>query len=192
MAGVNVRLPLLAWEARRRVAAWRRRAGDVVLAGIVLCVLAGVCALDAWRQAQRLPELAAMQSQLQQRGRVQEPVDDRQRLRDFHDYLVPQSTIPGTVNGILARAASLGLVLKTGQYRAEPVPVGGFLRYHVMLPVEGSGAAVQDFLLAVLREQRTLALESVTIQRERLESQRIRANLRFVLLTRLDAVEARP
>ena len=85
----------------------------------------------------------------------------------------------------IALAAANGLVLKRGTYRPQPEPQGGYLRYRMTLPVTGQATAIQQFIKAALKAQRSLSLESVQFKRERGESSVVEAHIQWSLLTRL-------
>jgi hypothetical protein len=111
--------------------------------------------------------------------------DRAQRLRAFYDALPPATRIPRTVSELILLANDKHVALRSAEYRAQAEDAGRYLRYRISLPVVGDAQAIQGFLLAALSEYRTLALESVTFKRDRVEAREIEARIQFALITEI-------
>jgi hypothetical protein len=117
--------------------------------------------------------------------------DGRARLQAFDHYLLPHDDIPTLLQDLLHLAEEDKVSIQHGEYRPQIDTAGGFLRYHMILPVKGDAPAIHHFMQAALRTQRTLALESVQFKRERIESPVIEARIHWVVLVRLPVQEAK-
>jgi len=113
------------------------------------------------------------------------PDDDRQRLRAFEELLLPHEDIPIAVENLLRAAKEAGLAIRRAEYRAQPDIRGRFLRYRISLPVQGTAENVNQYLYAALLNQENLALESVQLKRENLNSPDLEARIQWSVLTRL-------
>lgn len=182
------------WEARRAAGPWLRHFGWGGAGGAVLLLLAlvtGVSSIAAALREQALAGQIASLPAAEVQARSTGSFDHETRLNAFYAYLLPARDIPGAVERLLALAADKGLVLKTGEYRLEAERGAAFAGYRITLPVVGPARAIQDFLLAAMRQHKTLALESVNFKRRRIESAALEARVHFVLLTAV-ASEPKP
>lgn len=177
------------WEFRRAWHACLRRfgaAGVVLVAGAVVALCAA-----AWErvQLQRLQEAQA----LAVASRWQAPAlpvrnhhdDDRARLAAFDAYIAAHDDIPTVLQDLLQAAEAQGLTVVRGDYRAQADDVGGFVRYRMTMPVKGSMVAVRRFMEAGLRQHKALALESIQISRERIESRDVQARIQWSVVAKL-------
>lgn len=111
--------------------------------------------------------------------------DARARLRAFNEHLPEHDEIPAALQDLIALAEANGLTLARGNYRPQLEAQGSYLRYRMTLPVIGQADAVQRFMMAALREQQTLSLESVQFKRERIDTSVVEARIQWALLTRM-------
>ncbi|SEL57581.1 hypothetical protein SAMN05216359_111110 [Roseateles sp. YR242] len=193
MAGLNAvgdGLHAVAWEVKRLARVVLRRAGvpGVVAAGGLVVAIAAV-----WVDQHSIAVLSNLQHQLVRtqadsvdiRNVAARPQDDgRQRLAAFDHALPAHDEIPQAVGELLMLAENENLLVDKGDYRLQLDPQGGFVRYRMTLPVKGDASAVRRFILASLRGQRTLALESVQFKREGAGSRALEARIQWVLLAR--------
>jgi hypothetical protein len=112
------------------------------------------------------------------------PASAHDKLRAFENYLLPQAEIPRSLEDLISLAEAEGLLLASGEYKPQLEWPGGFLRYRMLLPVNGDAAAVQRFVVASIQRHPTLALESIAFKRGAVESAQVQARVQFVLLTR--------
>jgi hypothetical protein len=193
MAGVMSGWPRTAttrvvWEVRRLVRRVTHRLGlPWLLAFLGAASLLSALWLresqhDRWERASRsvTPWLTLPQG----RPATVEP-DARARLRAFDDHLPEHDAIPVALQDLIALAEANGLTLARGNYRPQLEAQGGYLRYRMTLPVIGQADAVQRFMMAALRDQHTLSLESVQFKRERSDTSVVEARIQWALLTRM-------
>ena len=193
MAGVMPGWPRMAsarvaWEGRRLL----RRATHRLGLPWLLAFVGGASLLsalwlresqhDRWVRASR--SVAPWSDIPQGRPATVEP-DARARLRAFNDHLPEHDEIPAALQDLIALAEANGLTLARGNYRPQLEAQGGYLRYRMTLPVIGQADAVQRFMMAALREQQTLSLESVQFKRERSDTSVVEARIQWALLTRM-------
>lgn len=177
VAGRRVR-----WTLRKWMEHIDRSIGVHGLAMGVALLVAAVMATLAWnleRQArQRNAELARLP--VVPTPPAQEDTA-RQRLAAFQAALLPADRVPTVLQDLVQLADRSGLQMLRGDYRPVADPSGLFVRYAMSLPVTGDTEAVQRFLEAALRAQPMLSIESVQIQRERLDSRTVQARIQWVL-----------
>lgn len=184
----------LQWAVRRAARMLLRRIGALGLV-MLLCIAA---AMAAWLVQQRgeraLAVLAVGQAERALAPvprRMAEVEDDDARMAAFQAYLLPQEDIPVVVQDLIAAAADQKLLMPRGDYKVHPEPQAGFMRYRMTLPVKGEAQAVQAFMIAALKANKTLALEAVQYKRDLIVSTVVEARIQWVLLTRLPAQEKR-
>ena len=178
----------VAWEVRRMARRVTHRLGLPWFMALL-----GAASLSAalwlresqharWEQVSR--SVAPWLSVPQARPATVEP-DARARLRAFDDHLPEHDEIPAALQDLIALAQTNGLTLARGNYRPQLEAQGVYLRYRMTLPVMGQSDAVQRFMMAALREQPTLSLESVQFKRERIDTSVVEARIQWALLTRM-------
>lgn len=191
-------LQRLHWGLRNGVADVIARIGMANMCSLLLALLAILAGLMWQRQHAQREQL---QAALAVSGSVSAMVraasdtplsgavepDDRSRLASFDSMLLPHADIPQVIQDLLQLAASQGLSVQRGEYRAQPDVAGGFLRYGMTLPVSGDAAAVERFMQTALRTQPMLLLDNWHLQRQQRSSGQIEARLQWVLLARLPA-----
>jgi len=173
------------WDVLRLMRALQLRVGWGVVAGVAAVVTS--VALAIW-SLQMQANIQAMSTRIELERRTmkprQAPPSSAQRLDAFYSALPAAHEIPATISQLIALAENQRLLLLSAEYRATPDVPGRYLRYRIVLPVSGDASAVQEFMLAALREHRALALESVTFKRERIEARNVEARIQFALITR--------
>ena len=184
----------MAWETRCVVRRTMHRLGlPGLAAGIALVLLLAIVAMrvsqqDRWLLAKHA--VAAQTAMPLMTGQGSAEPDARVRLQAFYDQLSGHDEIPAVLEDLMALAQTHGLVFKRGTYRPQPELQGGYLRYRMTLPVTGPALAIQQFIKAALKAQRSLSLESVQFKRERGESAVVEAHIQWSLLTRLPLASA--
>jgi hypothetical protein len=78
-------------------------------------------------------------------------------------------------------ADEAGIELARGDYRLVQEQDAGYRRYQLTLPVYGSYPAIRAFLAGVLADEPALALNSLLLRRDAIESADLEATLRFTL-----------
>lgn len=180
------------WQLTRlaRVAttgkAWR-------LAWLLVLLLMLVMAALAWRTGHahllRQQRLLARQQQLPPAAAV---VAAPSALAQFETQLLARQDIAPLLQDLLERGQALGLLMRQGQYRAQPERVGGFVRYHLNLPAAGPAEQVMRFIDQALQAHPALALASAQLARERIGDARIEARLEWEVMARPDVAQALP
>ncbi|GAB2859611.1 hypothetical protein GCM10027277_30170 [Pseudoduganella ginsengisoli] len=189
------------WRGAGAALAWRIRCGArralrrhgwlplVLLAGVLL---AGAAWWVDDTQGRRLQALQR-ESVLRDAARVRAPAAQTPqtgtaaRLQAFDDVLTPYAELPEVVQEVLQLGAQEGLAMQRGDYREQADVAGGFVRYHMSLPVKGNPQAVQRLIQRALQARRALALTSVQYRRERPESLEMEARIEWVVHARLPA-----
>jgi hypothetical protein len=182
----------LVWNAHQGLAALSRSldAWNWLML-TALCLAAGMAGALEWQQRQAEDWEARYRMSLRakpDRPPVETPDDGRQRLREFEQLLLPHPDIPQAVQDILGAAEDTGLSIRSAEYRVQTEDRGGFMRYRINLPVQGTAEAVNQYIHAALSRQKNLALESVQLKRDSLDSSELEAHIQWVLLTRLPPV----
>lgn len=117
---------------------------------------------------------------------------NRKNLEAFYLQLPQPTEIPAILSRLIELADERDVELKSADYRVVRDDTGGYLKYRISLPVTGNARAIQDFLLAALNAQRTLALESISFKRGQIQSAEIEARIQLALLTRPASQRSRP
>jgi hypothetical protein len=176
---------LMQWRAsvRRSFGTWEAFLLGFLLAGIL--ALGGVIyqqrQFEEWQS-----RLATLPATAPVKFPAVQPLDsDRQRLLLFEQYLLPYQDIPFALQDLLRLAEEKGLTIRHAEYRTQIEPRGGFMRYRISLPVQGASEIVNRYIYEALLAQKNLALESVQLKRENLDTPDLEARIQWVLLTRL-------
>lgn len=173
------------WEALRLMRTLQLHVGWGVLAGAAAVVATAAVVIWSLRMHEDIQEVSArIEHERRTTTPQQAPATSAQRLDAFYASLPAVEEIPATVSRLIGLAEEQKLLLLSAEYRATPDLPGRYLRYRIVLPVSGEASAVQEFMLAALREHRALALESVTFKRERIEARTVEARIQFALITR--------
>lgn len=184
MSGIGQLATRGMWEAGRLV----RGLGVAGLAGLMLAVAALALGGYARNMAARQAEIVKQVEQARQvlaRAPLQPVADDpEKKLAAFYAYLLPHDDIPEQVKRLINLSEEENVSLLQGEYKAQREAGAGFLRFRIILPIKGDYGAIQSFLLRALKENKTLALESVAFRRERIEAHEVEARIQFVLFTR--------
>jgi len=174
----------LSWESRRLTMALLRRVGWEG-AGVVVAVAIAISALLVSQTL--IAKGATMRRQLDQIDKAKEarPVvaSAADGLAAFQAYLPAHDDIPETVKRLLILAEDQGVAVASGEYQVKME--NGYVAYRMSLPIKGEAGAVQTFLILALRQHPTLALETATFRREKIESNDVEARLHLTLMTRL-------
>lgn len=176
------------WETLRLVRMLQLRVGWGVLAGGAAIIASLLLAIWSFQMQGNIREVGARIDLERSTAKPrQAPTSSAQRLDAFYSALPAADEIPATISRLIDLAEKQRLLLLSAEYRATTDVPGRYLRYRIVLPVSGDAGAVQEFMLAALREHRALALESVTFKRERIEARNVEARIQFALITRTPA-----
>jgi len=172
-------LPVLSLRARLRL----RRAGPLACAALLFCL----CALAGWswiwsQRAQTaeapLPPTAVAPQVL---ASAAPPATPEQNLALFYATLGQQRYSEQQVRILFGLAAKAGLTLKHGEYKSGYDQASRVHTYQVVLPVQGSYAAIWRFTLDALRALPFAALDEISFRREAIGDPTLEARLRLTL-----------
>lgn len=169
----------------RRLQLWTpfvlHRLGPLGIAGLLLLV-AGVAA--QWLLV--APEIEAgqrLQQDWQRLARASASGVRSQAPVDVLDGLAKDSDVPAVVAGLFASAREAGLALDKGEYRLTKGKDGELGQYQISLPLSGSYPVLRDFMNEAMR-QPGLALDSVKLSRDSVETGTVDAHVQFTLFVR--------
>ena len=169
------------WETRR-FAAWFGVPGitafALALATASVLIQAGILQHEAARLREQLTHQSHKPAPLPR------PVaPEVAAMNDFYDQLPPAAALPSLVEQLLSEGARAGVNLESGSYHVEDTGLG-FIRYQIVLPVEGDNPRILGFVWRAMTAMPTLALESLNFQRDTAGAVQGRAEIRFILFVR--------
>lgn len=156
------------------------RLGWPGIAGVVL--LLGTAALQHWL----LAAMATQKADLIAQAATLEALQSRQAAApppsEALEPLTDAPASPETLGRLFKAASRVGLALMQGEYRLQGGSGGaGPLRYQIVLPAQASYPVLRSFLADALNANPALALDGITLSRERVEDGELKAVLRFTL-----------
>jgi len=169
------------WLARRLD--WRALAGALLAVLAVALYFYSVKPLESrllaveqrWRN---------VQDRTNGRPKLAVPAQPKVQLADFYGRLPEVKQAPEIASRLHLYASNAGLTLERGEYRPQPDASGKFIRYQIVLPVNGSYPQVRRFLGEVMRDLPGLALDGISFRREAPGSPQLQAELRFTAFLR--------
>jgi Tfp pilus assembly protein PilO len=180
----SAELQNLMWRAKQ----CPRYLGRTGLAGLALLVLA-----LGWA-GNRLPDGYARLSDLQRNTaslherlqRVAGSFDNaaltpQEQLTNFYSAFPDRRTVSDHLEGLYRTAAVHGVTLSQGEYRAKRESEGMLVRYQIALPVSGHYLSVRKFLNESLKLNPFLALDNVSVQRNKINDTTVEARLQLTL-----------
>jgi len=165
------------------------RAGPLNIAAIVIAV--GAVTILGGRTASLDQSNAALRKQvakaerearLARAGAKRNPDGPEDQLREFYQRFPPLPAAAELLGRLEAIATTQGLALEAGDYQLVRDDRLRLQRYQVTLPLRGSYSQVRPFLHEALKAVPTAVLESVTIKRDRVDSPKVEAQVRLVIL----------
>ena len=182
---MDAALKLARWRLQRAVHAM----GWLSIGAVVLAIfaagffLSNVVPLQGKATALR-DRVQRLEAQTGNQAPVTEAGRPDARLAAFYEQLPPVEQAREVVRRLHAQARDAGLVLERGEYRPLPDPSGRLMRYEVVLPVKGSYPRVKRFLSQAMQDTPGLALDAISLQRERGGSEELAVQLRFTVFMR--------
>jgi Tfp pilus assembly protein PilO len=163
----------------------------VALAGLVLALLAiglyfyDVRPLEARRLAlnDRVGQLQARANSLPKDAK---PIQPQTQLAAFYERLPDARQAPAIASRLHSYAQKAGLTLERGEYRPLADASGKFVRYQIVLPVNGTYPQLREFLGAVMLDMPELALDGINFRRVG-DGAQLQAELRFTAFLRRPA-----
>lgn len=108
------------------------------------------------------------------------------QLNAFYGFFPVGDALTDTLDTVYKAAAKENLNLQQGEYRLAPETEGRLLRYDLTFPVKGSYPSLRQFIAHVLKDVPSLALESVSFNRQAAMDIGVDAQVRFTLYLRGD------
>ena len=172
------------WSAR--LLYWSRRIGVPGWVGLLALALA--LALAQWQlrpAQQRLLLLetrtAAAQQRLQQPLSAQPALTPTQQLNAFYATFAAQLTVPDVLASLHEVAVAQKLDLDIGEYSLTKEKGLRLDSLRIALPVKGNYVQLRQFAAEALRAQPALALERISIRREKVAEDGGSGRVVFVL-----------
>lgn len=173
----------LLWQLRQ----WARRLGATGLVGLGL--LAAALLLQITRVDTLQREAVAQTGRLaalRQTAAVAAATPAASPANPL-DRLPPTGTISQQIGELEQLARTHGLQLPRGQYSVATQAGTSLQRWQLVLPVDATYPALHAFIAAALERMPNLSLDEIKLERERIESGTLQAELRLSLF-----VEAAP
>jgi hypothetical protein len=171
----------LAWLLRRRAEWLALTVGASLIAAALLLhhvVVQPLAQRVQTQQAQRTPAREGMLDRLgDELARADSP---RAQLTGFYGHFERDATLTERLARVHAIARGLKLELTRADYKLTSTPERRLDRYQMVLPIEGAYPTVRRFILEVLRQMPTLALESIQFQRKEVGEGAVGAQITFV------------
>ena len=175
----------LIWRARRLA----RSLDWFSLGGIVLVVLSlalyfyTVRPLDK-RVAMLENRVAEANPSAASRPKATAPASPKEQLAIFYERLADARQAPEIAGRLHRYARSAGLTLERGEYRPQVDASGRFVRYQIVLPVNGTYRQIRSFIADAMRDMPGLALDGIDFKREGADLAALQAQLRFTAFLR--------
>lgn len=170
---------------RRQLAYWLMRRGWPVTLGLTL--IAGAAAYyllilipSATRHQELEQDIAATALRLRDAER-QEATTPGEQLRAFHRSFPAGTAIPDWLGRIYAIAHQHKLELDVGEYTLTQAKAGRLDRFRIVFPVRGGYPQIRKFIAAALATAPALALDSLTLKREKVVDGSVDARIVFRL-----------
>jgi hypothetical protein len=173
------------WELRRACTAFVRQSGVAAVGLAVIVVAAAVVQTWAVAQSARATQAhdAVMDAQSQHAARPQLARPQASDAAALRAGLPSSAQVPQIIQQLISVAERERLLLRTGEYKVSMDTLSSTRSYRIRLPITGEPAAIQRFVINALNEQRTLAIESLTMRRDSIAAREVEASVQFLLVT---------
>lgn len=152
--------------------------GVALLAGCLAFYGAGVRPAEAEAQALRDSLAGAARNAPDKRLR---PGDTAETLARFYGAFRAPADALGALEAVFAAAAREQVAIDVGEYRVARERGARLNRYRIAFPVKGTYVAVRRFVARALHEVPGLALEDLSMRRERIDAQVVDARVQLTL-----------
>lgn len=174
-----------AWLARHRLQqlGWP---GVLALGLFTFCLAFYLSALlPAREKLQALEQDAAMLQERMQPStkpiRAADAGGPETQLAAFYTAFPSNASTPDLLQKIYRAAATSQISLDQGAYRLVADRDGRLQRYQITLPLKGSYPQIKAFLARIMKELPTLALDSISFQRQNIADPVLDAQVRLTL-----------
>jgi Tfp pilus assembly protein PilO len=168
-----------------------RRLGWPGMVGIALAVFAVMFFFSAIMPARARLELlrnevAASRDTMSKmaRQRMAGGAGQEANLAVFYRFFPEPPALPDLLDRIFAAASHQSLVLEQAEYKLERNREDRIAAYHINLPVQGSYLQIRNFIVEVLNNVPTAALENISFQRQAIGTSVVDGKVRFTLYLR--------
>lgn len=134
--------------------------------------------LDAARHSADRQHEQLVQAGMSPQGPALSPED---QLAEFYSRFPVEGCSPQWLEKLVALAASRGLTLNDGEYKAMHDKVGRLVLYQMTLPVKGEYPQIRKFLTDLPGALPAVALENVQFERQKIADPNVEAKIRLVL-----------
>lgn len=163
-----------------------RRIGPIAMAGVALLFAALMLVFSVLLPLQRQAE--ALETALKNAAvpaRVAAPMTDATRSATaFVSRLPARTDLPLVLATVLQQARAAGLDLDQGSYEMASGKSRRVGRYTIQLPVEGTYPQLRQFVDATLLAVPAASVDSLRLQREKIGSATVAAEIRFTVFVR--------
>jgi hypothetical protein len=180
---------MVRWDARRRLRRLLDSLGVVnlsLLGGVAIALGLAAMAFRLDHSAVVLQERAAKQ-RLETGLRPTPVVTSRggdALIAEHYARLPAHDQLPHLVQRLIELGRTHDLVLGEGEYRIHDDANARTSSYRIRFPVSGNGEAIQRFVLEAMNDQSTLALQALSMRRERIGTGAVEADIQFVLFVK--------
>ncbi len=139
----------------------------------------------SWRLQAEAERLAAFRNGVVRVDppRPKAPVTERE-LQSYYSVLPHEEERFALVKRVLIAAERNGVLPQHADYKLETEPMTKVVRYQMSLPLKGDFARIQAFLVEVLNDNRSLAIDALNVKRESAERGDVEAQVQFSVLMR--------
>jgi hypothetical protein len=174
-----------AWRLRA-VYGLRRLGLPGAMGALCLLALLAFLLLEARPAAQRVAGFAKRQAALQQRAALQAAPDGvartpGQQLLAFYEDFPVSAEIADVLAGVHAIAQAQQLSLDLGEYAVVKTPGARLDRVRITLPLKGGYPQLRQLVFEALRQYPALALESLSLRRDKVSDEVLDGRLVFML-----------
>jgi hypothetical protein len=160
------------------------RLGWQGVVGVGLLAFVAAFYFSAYRPEQmRLEELRLEVARLgDARTRpARQPLSVVDKLDAFYREFPPSGHVSDSLEKIFAAADEQAITLEQGEYRAVRDSVGRLSHYQVILPLRGTYPRIRKFVASALAQVRSLSLESIQFERQKVGDQSVEAKVKLVM-----------
>jgi hypothetical protein len=169
-------IAFLHWELLRL----QRRWGWPLWVGFAMVALASWCGYQAWMLGEAAEQAVAFERVVpeRERPRPRKPVSESDLL-SYYEALPTEDERFALVKRLLLAAQAEDLLPQQVDYKLEAEAMTKVVRYQLVLPLKGDFSRIQAFLVEVLNENRSVAIDSLSIERESVERGDLEARVQF-------------
>lgn len=175
----------ISWHLRQGV----DRLGTMGIMGLGVLALCPVAYLSAIQpKEQQLTALQSIAPAKKPIGIKARPEDAaihlQQQLASFYEFFPDRTDMVGQVENLFATAKKYHLTLENGSYELIRGDTHQLARCEVQLPIRGSYEQTRRFLAELLLDMPNVALSSISVQREKIGTSVVDAQIKLTLYYR--------